>query len=113
MNLDKQLIEACRLGLYEVAKYLILNGADVHTNNDWPLRLAFYYNHYELAKYLILNGANVHTYNNWPLRLACFNGHYEIAKLLIDSGVNVTKQTLHYAKRHPKILKLLKEENIK
>ena len=56
-------------------------GANVHVNNDYPLRYASSYGHTEVVRLLLENGANVHANNDEALRVA--SGSYpDIVKLL-------------------------------
>ena len=50
------LIEACKTGNLEEVKRLIENGADVHTCDNYPLRMAAIEGHLDIVKYLIRKG---------------------------------------------------------
>ena len=43
----------------EVVKCLVLNGANVTTDNSWALRWATQYKHYEITRFLVLSGAYI------------------------------------------------------
>lgn len=60
---DAGLCTAAYFGKLSIVKLLIENGADVHANNDWPLRYAVYKKHYEVVEYLLQNDANVDVNN--------------------------------------------------
>jgi len=70
-------------------KYLINNGFDIHTNNDWPLLIASEQGWIEIVKFLIENGANMFAYGNYTLKIAAFEGHLEVVKFLIQKGANL------------------------
>ena len=64
-----------------------------------PLGLACYFGHYEIARYLILKGAEVNMssnngFNVFPIHSAAAGNYTDIAALLIESGahVNVKQQ---------------------
>ena len=59
-----------------------------------PLGLACYFGHYEIARYLILKGAEVNMpsnngFNVFPIHSAAASNYTDIAALLIESGANV------------------------
>jgi len=73
-------------GLIEIVKYLIKNGADIHTENDFSIILASENGHFEIVKYLVENGAetalaprdrrsHIHADDDYSLRYASENGH--------------------------------------
>ncbi len=76
-----------------------------------PLALACYFGHYEVARYLILKGADVNkSLNNslgiCPLHLAVANNNLDIVRMLIEHNVQINVQqnsgvsALHYAAKH-------------
>lgn len=54
---EEKLIYCARNGYFEIVKYLIEIGVDVHTNNDAALAASKYWP--EITKYLIQQGANI------------------------------------------------------
>jgi ankyrin repeat protein len=58
-------------------------------NDNYPLRWAAENGCLETVKYLVRNGANVHTSNEEALRRAAVNGHLDIIKILVKNGANV------------------------
>lgn len=59
-----------------------------------PLGLASYFGHYEIARFLILKGADVNMpsnngFNVFPIHSAVAGNYTDIAALLIESGANV------------------------
>lgn len=88
---------AAYFGNYEIARYLVLKGADVNlvSSNGFyisPLQSAIGGNFTEIAKMLIENNAiinNAQKAGITPLHLAAENGNIEIIILLLEKGANV------------------------
>lgn len=59
---EEKLIYSARNGYFEIVKYLIEIGVDVHTNNDAALAASKYWP--KITKYLIQQGANINVTNN-------------------------------------------------
>ena len=87
-NIDLE--TCCYYGYCDIVKILIDNGADVHMQDNYPIRFASDNGHYDIVKLLIENGADVSSKNNYAIRLASRNGHYDIVELLIENGADVT-----------------------
>ena len=85
MCLNCQLIQASRDGDLSQVKKLIKNGADVHTDDDHPLRCAAEGGHLEVVKYLVEEcEANVHARDERALCDAAWGGHLEVVKYLVE-----------------------------
>lgn len=95
---------------------------DYNDDGFTPLALACYFGHYEVARYLILKGADVNqSLNNslgiYPLHLAVASNNIDIVRMLIEHNVQINVQqnsgvsALHYAAKHgdPDMLILLLE----
>jgi uncharacterized protein len=88
---------ACFFGHEEVARYLILKGADVNLPSEngyqvYPIHSAVAGNFVSISKMLIENGANVNvvqTLGVTPLHSAAQNGSIEIIIYLLEKGANV------------------------
>jgi ankyrin repeat protein len=88
---------ACYFGQLDVARYLVLKGADVNlpSNNGFnvfPLHSAAAGNYTEIARMLIENGAMVNIKQQagaTPLHSAAQNGNLELIILLLESGAEV------------------------
>jgi ankyrin repeat protein len=88
---------ACYFGQHEVARYLILKGAEVNmpSNNGFnvfPIHSAVASNHLDIAKLLIENGANVNVKQQagvTPLHSAAQNGNIEMLILLLENSANL------------------------
>ena len=115
---EKLLILACDKGNLEIVIFLTDNKADIHIENDEPLRIAVNKAHTEIVEYLIKKGANVNAdkyilswaceteqvkvvklvdngadfSDGWPLKFACIVGNKEIVNYLIEKGANVQAQ---------------------
>jgi ankyrin repeat protein len=69
--------------------YAILGGAaDIHVNDDNPLRWASMNGHLDVVKCLVSHGADIHVNNEGALRWASLNGHLAVVELLIKHGAN-------------------------
>ncbi|KAJ1917810.1 hypothetical protein H4219_003000 [Mycoemilia scoparia] len=64
-------------------------GANVHIQNDHPLRLAAWKGHVQTAKVLLDHGGDLHTENDCLIREAASHGHLELVKLFAERGANV------------------------
>ena len=56
-NCEEYLEDACEEGNFEVVKFLIDEGVNIHFKNEEPLSIASAYGHVEIAKYLVEHGA--------------------------------------------------------
>ena len=111
-ELNKALIEAAKIDNETIVKLLLAAGADVHTHDDYALRLASMNGHPEVVKLLIAAGADVNAYEGWALMLASERGYLEIVKLLIDAGADLHAKddyALRWASQngHSEVVKLL------
>lgn len=85
---------ACYFGHFEVARYLVLKGADVNlpSNNGFnvfPLHSAAAGNYTNIARMLVENGAQVNVKQqagSTPLHSAAQNGNLELLILLLENG---------------------------
>jgi ankyrin repeat protein len=85
---------ACYFGQFEVARYLVLKGADVNlpSNNGFnvfPIHSAAAGNYTEITRMLVDNGANVNVRQQagaTPLHSAAQNGNLELLILLLEHG---------------------------
>ena len=88
---------ACYFGQFEVARYLVLKGADVNLPskngfNVYPLHSATAGNYTNIARMLVDNGAQVNVKQqegSTPLHSAAQNGNLELLILLLENGADV------------------------
>ncbi|MFD2147343.1 ankyrin repeat domain-containing protein [Mucilaginibacter antarcticus] len=88
---------ACYFGQFEVARYLVLKGADVNLPSDngfnvFPLHSAAAGNYTDIARMLIDKGAQVNIKQQagvTPLHSAAQNGNLELLILLLERGADV------------------------
>ncbi|GGH02519.1 ankyrin repeat domain-containing protein [Mucilaginibacter phyllosphaerae] len=88
---------ACYFGRYDIARYLVLKGADVNRPSDngynvYPLHSAAAGNFTSTATMLIENGADVNVKQSagtTPLHSAAQNGNLELLILLLEKGAQV------------------------
>lgn len=83
----RMLIRAAIGGYFEILKFLIENGVDVHTwYVDEALRSASYYGHFEMVKYLVEKGADVKNDRYYALRYARNQKIKEYLEDVINKG---------------------------
>ena len=88
---------ACYFGNEEVARYLVLKGADVNLSsqngfNVYPIHSSAAGNHMNITKMLMENKADVNVIQQsgvTPLHSAAQNGNVEMIILLLEKGANV------------------------
>jgi len=88
MNIDAQLKQACINGCLETVKRLVSIGANVHFENDAPVRYASEMGHLNIIKYLVSVGANVRALDDLAVELASFNYLYEVVQYLVSVGAD-------------------------
>ena len=122
IQMDAALRRASENGYLEVVKYLVEQGADIHSDNDYPLRAAASYGHLavvnylveneaneildevlilaalngqlEIVKYLVEQGADIHANNDYALQLAASYGNMPVVKYLVEQGAEITDEAL-------------------
>lgn len=88
---------ACYFGQYEVARYLVLKGADVNlpSNNGfkvYPIHSAAAGNYTDIARMLIENNAQINVRQQagvTPLHSAAQNGNIDLLILLLEHGADI------------------------
>jgi ankyrin repeat protein len=80
---------AAESGHLDVVKYLIKNGADIHARDDYALGWAVSNDYLDVVKYLIKNGADIHARDDCALRYAASNGHLSVVKYLVEKGADI------------------------
>ncbi len=92
---------SCFFGHFDVAEFLIENGADVNlpSNNSFkvaPIHSACAISNFAIAELLLKNGANPNSAQQagiTPLHEAAHNGKTELVKLLIEYNADVNAKT--------------------
>lgn len=82
------------MSLSEVStwNYLIENGVDITSCNNFVVRWAAENGHLEVVQYLHEQGADITAQNNLSLRLASKNGHLGVVKYLYEHEVDITAE---------------------
>ncbi len=62
-SINEGLVLACQNGHIDIARILLLNGADPRYNDHSALKIAFKNGHILVGRLLMLNGASLSTYN--------------------------------------------------
>ena len=83
------LCNVVRRNLVEGFNVLFENGADVHMEDDWPLREAASKGAADTVTMLLQNGANIHAKNDEALRQAARHGKAHVVEILLQHGANV------------------------
>ena len=76
-------------GHTHVVALLLDRGADVHYDDDGPLRDAASSGNLETVLLLLNRGADLHAVDDSPLRLSALEGHLETVRFLLDRGADV------------------------
>jgi ankyrin repeat protein len=88
---------ACYFGQYEIARFLILKGADVNMSsnngyNVYPIHSAAAGNHTDIAALLIESGANINVKQQagvTPIHSAAQNGNLDLLILLLENNADI------------------------
>lgn len=70
--------------------FKVIDHIDITAFNNRLISCACSYDFYNFVKYLVKNGADIHTENELPLNSAANNGHLKIVKYLVKKGVNLS-----------------------
>lgn len=85
-DLNDMLIPMIDAGNIKGIALILSKGADIHHDNDLPLRKAIKNGDLDIVKYLVEHGANIHANNNYPIQLAEHHEHTEIIEYLRKQG---------------------------
>jgi len=86
---NKSLKKSVKKGFLNIFKYLIENGADIHTDNDYAFKKSVKKGYFNIFKYLIENGVDIHTDNDYALRTSVKKGRGKFIEYLSNNGVKV------------------------
>lgn len=113
---------ACIRAHWDVAKFLIENGADLNPvggDGGTPLNWAAHHDNVDMIRLMVDRGARLNLRNQWgmtELHTAVWRGSINVAAYLLDKGSDPTIETnegwtvLHYAYRsgHDDVIEMLK-----
>ena len=68
---------------------MVLAGANIHADEDKPLRVASLAGHLPVVEYLVSMGADIHTNNARVFRIAIKSGHLPVVEYLISMGTDI------------------------
>lgn len=86
----KGLLDIFKLGIQASAPDRQKLGANIHQNNDEPLRRAIASGHQMVAKLLLEAGADVHANNDEPIRTAVQMKRFDLIYLLLEFDADMT-----------------------
>ena len=106
-----ELLKKCiEIGFLKGIKLALKKDADIHINNDEPLRLASENGHTEIVKLLLDKGADIHVHAEFSLQVSALNGYIDIVELLLDRGADIRKPLETSLKfKHMHVVELLKK----
>ena len=114
-QLNKQLIHAATNGNLKIIKYLVEQGADIHADNDYALRLASSYGKLEIIKYLVEKGSNIYMNNNSALRRASQSNQLEIIQYFLfycEMEINQKTKNWLIEKNKKEVLQLIEKRDL-
>ena len=111
LSLEEQLVDAVTKADLPLIKNLVMQGADIHADQDHALRTAVANGHLEIVKYLHKNGADIHAEQDHALRIAAENGHLDIVKYLHKKPTDINTLLVAVGHGHLKIVKYLYENS--
>jgi len=85
-DVNKALYIACHKGYLDIMKWLLIEGADIHHENEKCFITACSSGKINIVKYLIENdfAINIHANNEKAFKDSYYNGHLEIIELLMS-----------------------------
>jgi ankyrin repeat protein len=108
---NQALCDASEQGHTDTMRLFLDNGADVHTDTDYPLRRASRNGHKDAVELLLNRDANVRAHFNEPLYNACDGGHTAVVALLLDRGADASDEyALSAASDNSEVVALLEKK---
>jgi len=101
-------LSASEYGYSSIVKFLVKNGANIHSNRDYGLRWASKNGHLFIVKFLVFNGANIHAEDNYALSWSIINGYLSISKFLIKNGADIYSSNVKHWIKRNNLLPILK-----
>ncbi|AZL89801.1 ankyrin repeat protein [Megavirus baoshan] len=86
---NKILHYACQKGYLDMVQFLVKNKVNIHARNDYAVQLSSGMGHLKLVKYLVSIGANIHANNDFAFQWACGDGRIKVVKYLVSIGANI------------------------
>jgi len=83
-------------GHLDVIQFLISKDADIRAKNDDALKRASEKGHLKVIRLLISNGADIHVDNNYILRRAAINNYLDVINFLIECGLIFVLEIIRY-----------------
>lgn len=87
-DLDKAICCCANNDDINILDYLITQGANIHTDNEYLLQMAIITHSIETVKYLVEKGADIYIENGKLFRLAADDKYYDILIYLIEIDIN-------------------------
>ena len=84
LKTETSVLYACQYGHFQVLKALKEYGADIHADNELPLKYALQYCHPQIVQYIIDSGALLEEIPDDVLRMVFVKGNLTIIKMLLD-----------------------------
>jgi len=108
----RALIDAAKNGDLDSVKNLVEQGANIHTDDGYALKLAAGNGHPAVVKYLVEQGADSHKRGDMACLWAAMNGHWDIVKYLVEQGADGGDATRRLAAEngHLEIVEFLKNK---
>lgn len=85
------LMKSCEIGLLSGVKLSLEQGANIHFQDDNPLRTSSESGHLDIVEFLLKKGAKIHANDDGSLVLASKNGHLDVVKFLLKNGAKIRK----------------------
>lgn len=96
VGLNGWICQAAEEGSIEMVSHLIKLGVDINGTNTQPIYYAISNGHYDLTKWFIENGADIHwgggKAGGTALVAASCEGYVNIASLLVENGIDIHKR---------------------
>ena len=90
-NLETAFKCAVRKNHTEIVKLIVEAGVNIHTDNEYALRVTAGNGNVDIVKLLLENGAEVHANDDYSLNIAAEKGYAEVVKLLLEAGADARK----------------------
>lgn len=88
MDNDWPLRYAAKSGDETLVRLLVKRGANIHAQDDYAVRWAAAYGRDSVVKYLTKKGANIRAMDDFALRMAAHNGHESVVRFLVENGAS-------------------------